>query len=128
MRRLLALLVVAASAGASAGAPDDGPGDAVVAAIRAAGGYVDHRQEIVELAPGYRGVVARRAIDAGAVLARIPWSGLLAAEGTCPLALALADKLRAEDAAPDFHRRPQPRRRRRRRGGHPGGVPAQRRG
>ena len=99
MRRLLALLVVAASAGASAGAPDDGPGDAVVAAIRAAGGYVDHRQEIVELAPGYRGVVARRAIDAGAVLARIPWSGLLAAEGTCPLALALADKLRAEDAA-----------------------------
>ncbi|KAH8083916.1 TauD/TfdA-like taurine catabolism dioxygenase [Aureococcus anophagefferens] len=72
MRRLLVLLVVAASAGASAGASDDGPGDAVVAAIRAAGGYVDHRQEIVELAPGYRGVVARRAIDAGAVLARIP--------------------------------------------------------
>ena len=99
MRSLLALLVVAASAGASAGASDDGPGDAVIAAIRAAGGYVDHRQEIVELAPGYRGVVARRAIDAGAVLARIPWSGLLAAEGTCPLALALAAKLRAKDAA-----------------------------
>ena len=98
-KNLLVLLVVAASAAASAGASDDGPGDAVVAAIRAAGGYVDHRQQIVELAPGYRGVVARRAIDAGAVLARIPWSGLLAAEGTCPLALALAAKLRAKDAA-----------------------------
>ena len=94
---MLSLLLLLA--GASAGASDDGPGDAVIAAIRAAGGYVDHRQEIVELAPGYRGVVARRAIDAGAVLARIPWSGLLAAEGTCPLALALAEKLRAKDAA-----------------------------